>query len=162
MAIPGATPDSMLSHLEANGVMWVPTDLFDIDRRIKNGDESGWRGDPTMGLFYNPHLHRFEVWGIDRGGNQYLAASHHELSVEIVHKLRNGDPTRNDPWQQVLDHNAKVKAEMQQKDREKRAELADKLAWGIRQDFGHLYGGRKRIWNMGTGESSELPKKENG
>lgn len=134
----------MVSALEASGVMWVDSSLYDIDRRIKDGDESGWRGDPTMGLFFNPHTRQFEVWGIDRAGKEYKAATHHELSVEIIHKLRNGDPTRNDVFQQVLDHNAKVEADAKQKDREARAEVFDKLAWGIRKDFGHLAGGTRR------------------
>lgn len=151
--------DTMLSHLEANGVMWVPQDLFDIDRRIKWGDESGWRGDKSMGLFYNPHMARYEVWGIDRGGNQYLAASHHELSVELVHKLRDGDPTRNDPWQKVLDHNAKLEAERKAKDAERASEVADKLAWAIRRDFGQHLGGSRRQWHIGKAPKSAVSGK---
>lgn len=152
--------DSMLPQVEANGVMYLPMDLFDIDRRIKDGDESGWRGDPSMGLFYNPHAGRFEVWGRDRANNEYLAATHHELSVEIVHKLRDSDPQRVDVFQQVLDHNEKVKADNAAKDREKLAEVADKLKWGIRQDFGHLAGGTRRLWHLRRGAHSTLPDKE--
>lgn len=148
MANSDSAAKSMLSMLEANGVMWLPVDIFDIDRRIKEGDESGWRGDPTMGLFLNPHTGMFEVWGIDRANNQYKACTHHELSVEIIHKLRDGDPIRNDPFQKVLDHNAKVKADAEAKDREGLAEVADKLAWGIRKDFGHLAGGTRRLHHI--------------
>lgn len=149
-----------MSSLEAHGIMWVNADIFDIDRRIKYGDESGWRGDPTMGLFFNPELNRFEVWGIDRGGTQYIAASHHELSHEILIKLRNGDPTRNDPWQRIIDHNTKVKKEQETADRERRAEVFDKLAWAARQDFGHLYGGRRRQWHIEKGESQPVAPTE--
>lgn len=165
----GATTDSMLSSLEATGhipmTMAMIGDLMDIDHRVKYGDESGWRGDPTMCVCINsipghPQEGWFEVWGIDRGGNQYKAASSPKLDHSLLIKLREGDPTRSDPWQKVLDHNAKVKADQEQADREKRADIADKLAWGIRQDFGHLYGGRRNHWHISKGESMDLPKKD--
>lgn len=141
--------EQLLSELRANGQLWMtPADMgamLDIDRRIKDGDESGWRGDPSMGLFYNQQLERFEVWGFDRSGKEYLAAAHDKLDITLVHKLRDGDPRKHDVFQRVIDNNLKVQAEQAKADAEKLAEVADKLQWGIRQDFGQHFGGRKRF-----------------
>ena len=139
--------DRLLSRLEANGTLWMtPASIGamqDLDRRIKDGDESGWRGDPSMGLFYNQVLNRFEVWGFDKAGKEYLAAANDHMDVRIIEQLRNGDPRLHDVFQEVLDKNAKLAADRETADREKRLEVADKLAWGIRQDFGQHLGGRK-------------------
>ena len=140
--------DTMISTLESNGVLMLDTaqigDLQDIDKRVKFGDESGWRGDPTMAVFINRFTGEFEVWGVDRAGQQYKACSHHKLNTEIITKLREGDPQRNDVFQRVLDHNARVQAEKKRKDFEKFSEVAEKLQWGIRQDFAQHLGGRGR------------------
>jgi len=135
-----------MSRFAANGTLWMTPAtigaLLDIDRRVKDGDESGWRGDPTMGLFYNQQLARFEVWGLDVTGKEYLAAANENLDVRIIEQLRNGAP-ENDPFQRVIDNNLRIKAEAEKAERERVAALADKLAWGIRQDFGQHLGGKK-------------------
>ena len=124
--------DRLISRLEANGQLWMtPASIgamLDIDRRIKDGDESGWKGDPSMGLFYNQQLARFEVWGFDRAGKEYLACAHDHLTVEIIHKLRDGDPAKNDVFQRVIDNNLKVEADRKAKERDKLGEVSDKLA----------------------------------
>lgn len=131
----------MISKLEANGVVWLPTamvaDIQDLDERIKYGDESGWRGDPSMGIFLNRQAERFEVWGIDRSGRQYMAASHDRLDDGwIILKLLAGDPYRHDVFQETLDHNAKVRADNKAKDAEAFREVGDKLHWALRKDLG--------------------------
>ena len=139
----------MISHLQATGHLTLPMamvgDLCDIDARIKNGDESGWRGDPSMGVFLNAGNGQFEVWGVDRGGNEYLAASHDRLDHTLLVKLREGDPTRHDVIQRVLDANAKLEADRQATDRDAFGEVAEKIQWGIRQDFAQHLGGRGGI-----------------
>ena len=40
----------------------VAFDVYDIANRIQRGDESGWRGDPSASLMFNPLINRFEVW----------------------------------------------------------------------------------------------------
>lgn len=146
--------EHLLSELRANGQLWMtPADMgamLDIDRRIKDGDESGWRGDPSMGLFYNQVLERFEVWGFDRAGKEYLAAAHDKLDITLVHKLRDGDPRKNDVFQRVIDNNMRLEQERARKDAERLAVVGDKLAWGIRQDFGQHLGGRKTMHAIPT------------
>jgi hypothetical protein len=128
--------------------VWVDSSVLDIDHRIKHGDESGWRGDPSMFLMYNPESKRFEVWGIDRGGNQYMAASHHACDITLLHKLVAGDPQKNDVFAQVLEQNRKIKAEQEATERDKRLEVADKIGFAVRQDIGHLFGGRRPTQSM--------------
>ena len=146
----GVDLSGMISNLEANGHLMLTTaqigDLMDIDSRIKNGDESGWRGDPTMGIFINRHTGMFEVWGIDRAGNQYLAASHDKLDHTLLIKLREGDPTKHDVFQRVLDKNQKMLADAKAKEHERFAEVGDKLQWAIKRDHGQHMGGRRRMY----------------
>jgi hypothetical protein len=153
--------ERLISRLNANGQLWMtPASIgamLDIDRRIKDGDESGWRGDPSMGLFYNQLLHRFEVWGIDSAGKEYLAAANEHLDVRIIEQLRNGDPRLHDVFQEVIDKNMRVKAAAEQAERERVASMADKLAWGIRQDFGQHLGGRKRMHAVTDGHKIKEP-----
>lgn len=136
----------MISALSSTGHVELSMkqigDMFDIDYRIKHGDESGWRGDMTMGIFVNPETEWFEVRGLDRNGNPYLAASHPTLDHTLLIKLRDGDPTKNDVHQRVLDHNAKVKLDQEYAQAQARGEGQEKMQWALRQAFGHLTGGR--------------------
>lgn len=130
---------NMLNELEANGHLELPIemvgDMFALDDRIKNGDATmGWRGDPSMGIFVDKKSGRFEVWGIDRGGNGYLAASHHVLDQTLLRKLADGDPRHHDVVQGVLDHNARLEAAREARNADLKAELADKVQWAIRRD----------------------------
>lgn len=146
----GVDLSGMISNLEANGHLMLTTaqigDLMDIDSRIKNGDESGWRGDPTMGIFINRHTGMFEVWGIDRGGNQYLAASHDKLDHTLLIKLREGDPTKHDVFQRVIDKNKKVLEDAQAKESERLRDVAEKFHWAVKRDFGQHMGGRRTMY----------------
>jgi hypothetical protein len=134
--------------LVAGGRVWVESDVFDIDHRIKHGDESGWRGDPTMRLSWNPANRMFEVWATDLGGTDYIAASHDECNHVLLQKLVAGDPQKFDVIQGVLDTNRRLAAEREAAHKERRMEAHEKLQWGIRQDFGHLLGGKQGVHSM--------------
>ena len=140
---------TMISHLEANGHVTMSIaqvgDLCDIDHRVKNGDESGWRGDPTMGIYFNVDTKMFEVWGLDRAGKSYLACSHDRLDHQILVKLRQGDPRKHDVIQEVLDANTKMRDDDARRQRAALEEFADKVAWGIRRDFAQHLGGRGAV-----------------
>lgn len=143
------TPNAMLPHLSPGpGRAWVDGDVLDIGRRIQQGDESGWRGDPTMWLAYNAMTGRFEVWATDLGGNQYIAASHDECNHVLIQKLIAGDPRRGDVLAGVLEVNARARADAERREREQRLIAHDKLAWALRKDLGHLYGGTRRQHSM--------------
>lgn len=69
----------------------VSWDVYDIATRIQKGDESGWRGDPSASLMFNPLAGRFEVWMIDVMGNPYVACSHDKCDHTLITKLIEGD-----------------------------------------------------------------------
>lgn len=144
---------TMISDLEANGKVELPIamigDLMDIDVRVKYGDAViGWRGDPSMGVFFNQVTHEFEIWGIDRAGNDYKAASNPTLDQQLIVKLRDGDPRLGDVMQRVLDTNAKRRADAEAVDRDARGELGEKLQWAIRRDMAAHNGGRGAVHSI--------------
>lgn len=147
---------TMISHLERNGVLELPIamvgDLMDIDRRVKHGDAVyGWRGDETMGVFLNALTREFEIWGIDRQGKEYLAASHHTLDQTLIRKLAEGDPRYHDQFQRVLDHNAKLVADRKARDRDEFNVVGDKIRWAIRREF-----------HNGRADQTSIPRKVGG
>lgn len=144
--------DTMISALAANGRQEMPiqmyADLRDIDNRIKFGDESGWPGDPSMGIFFNEVKKRFEVWGIDGHGNDYEACSDVSLSRNLVLKLAAGDWRKHDVHQRVLDDNAKAAKARQDIDNDRRAEVGEKLQWAIRRDLATHLGGKGAVHSI--------------
>lgn len=147
--------DTMLTKLEANGVIEMPiqfaADMRDLDDRIKNGDNagSGWRGDPSMGIFVDRKTGKFEIWGIDRGGNEYLAASHKYLDANVLlRKLEQGDPLRHDVIGNVLAHNARLEATRKAHNDDLKGELGEKVQWAIRRDL-----------HNGRGAHTAIPRK---
>lgn len=131
--------DYAISPLTSTGTVPMSVamvgDMYDLDDRIKNGDESGWRGDPTMCINLNTITGWWEVWGIDRAGNQYLAASHDKLDHTLLIKLREGDPRKNDVFERVLQANQKLKDDQKKADDEQFAEIAGKMQHAINKEF---------------------------
>lgn len=142
----------MISALEANGRIEMPiamySELCDLDRRVKFGDECGWLGDPSMMIVFNQVKKRFEVWGIDGHGNDYEACSDESLSRNLILKLAAGDWRKNDVHQRVLDDNAKAAAQRQAIDDDKRNEVGEKLQWAIRRDFATHLGGKGAVHSI--------------
>lgn len=143
---------TMLSGLEANGHVELPMamlgDLLDIDRRAKYGDESGWRGDPTMHVCFNTETHNFEIWALDNREQPYMACSHDKLNLELIRKLVAGDPRKGDVGQRVLDHNAKVRADQEAQERDRFMEFGEKAQWAIRRDMATHFGGRGAVHSI--------------
>ena len=143
----------MVSALEANGVMEMPIamagDLYDIARRCQEGDPiHNWRGDPTMTVCLNPQTHEFEIWGLDRRGEPYRAASHHTLDHTLLIKLSQGDPLNNDVHQRVMDQNARLVADRKTQDRDAANEVYDKIRWALNKEF-----------HQGHGRITSIPRK---
>jgi hypothetical protein len=127
----------------------VSFDVYDIANRIQRGDESGWRGDPSASLMFNPVANRFEVWMVDAIGTPYVACSHDRCDHTLIVKLIEGD------WQKgkalhddLMKKNRAVRDAHETAEREKRLELADKLHWALVRDVGHLEGSNRRIHSM--------------
>lgn len=125
-------------------------DVADVARAIKEGDATtGWRGDPGMALHRGergtPREGTVAVYGFDARGERYLAATQ-DITLpgwrfELLKRLREGDWQRNDQFDRVDAANQKLRDEAAAEAREAKEELAEKLAWAIRRDIGHLNGG---------------------
>ena len=102
--------------------MEVTIDIYDISRRIREGDESGWRGDPTASVMFNPLTQQFEVWLIHDHNTPYIACSAPRQAQE-----------------------ARLSA-----DRDRAEEIADKMHFAIIKDLGHLEGGTRRQYSMNS------------
>jgi hypothetical protein len=119
----------------------ITTDVYDIATRIREGDESGWRGDPSASLMHNPFTNKFEVWMVDGMNVPYIAATSDKCDHSLILKLIEGD------WQK----GRQLLEAIQKKNREdKRREIADKLHWAIIKDVGHLEGGTHRHTSLYT------------
>lgn len=129
----------------------VSWDVYDIATRIQRGDESGWRGDPSASLMFNPLANRFEVWMVDALNTPYVACSHDRCDHTLITKLIEGD------WQKgkqlaedIMKRNRKIKDAHEQAEKDKRQELADKLHWALIKDLGHLEGSNRRVFSMNS------------
>jgi hypothetical protein len=87
----------------------------------------------------------FEVWGIDRGGNQYLACSHHACDHTLLAKLVAGDPRRNDVVGNLIAENKRAQERRSAEEADFRRDLADRIGWAIRKDTGD---GKHRVTSM--------------
>jgi hypothetical protein len=142
--------DLMQNHIPgADAWAEVNSDVYDIARRVREGDESGWRGDPNASLMFNPLTQQFEVWMVDGLNQPYIACSSSRCDHSLILKLIEGD------WQKghklLEDIQKKNHAAQQAKEdakRDKTQELADKLHWALIKDIGHLEGGTKRMYSM--------------
>lgn len=137
---------TLRSHIENRTQMaLVDHDVLDIGRRITHGDEV-WRGDPTMSLSWSPGSGMFEVWGLDAHGQPYLAATHTRCDHELVLKLVAGDWQRADVFATIDAANARRTADLEAEFADRADAFADKFAWALRRDVGHLLGGRRTTW----------------
>lgn len=141
----------LLSQHIPNADAWaeISTDVYDIARRIREGDESGWRGDPTASVMFNPLTQHFEVWMVDALNRPYIACSSSRCDHSLIIKLIEGDWQKGRKLLEDIQkkgqaaHNAKVQAE-----RDKVEEMADKIHWAIVRDVGHLEGGTRRQYSF--------------
>jgi hypothetical protein len=136
----------------SDGWAEISTDVYNISERIRKGDESGWRGDSTASILFNPLTQHFEVWLIDGQNTPYIACSSPRCDHSLIVKLIEGD------WQkghrliediQKKNHAARAAEDSAQRD--KAEELADKMHFAIIKDIGHLEGGTKRQYSMNNG-----------
>lgn len=127
----------------------ISTDVFDIARRIREGDESGWRGDPTASILFNPLTQHFEVWLIDDHNTPYIACSSPKCDHSLIVKLIEGDWQKGKKLLEEIQkknqaaHDARLSA-----DRDRAEEIADKMHHAIIKDLGHHLGGTKRMHSM--------------
>lgn len=144
--------DLISQHIPgADNWVEVSLDVYNITERIRKGDESGWRGDPSASVMFNPLTQQFEVWLVDEHQTPYIACSGPRCDHSLIVKLIEGD------WQK----GKKLLEEIQKKNREARSkemslqrdmseELADKMHYAIMKDLGHMEGGTRRQHSFNT------------
>jgi len=142
--------DLMGGHIpDSDQWIEVSFDVFDIVRRIREGDESGWRGDPNASIMFNPVTRHFEVWLVDDKNIPYIACSSDRCDHSLIVKLIEGDRQKGKKLieeiqkKNRLAHEAKLSM-----DRDRAEEIADKMHWAIIRDLGHLEGGTRRQYSF--------------
>lgn len=141
----------------------ITGELKDFERRLYEGDATvGWIGkDDTLTLRIafpvdakgNPTRGdaRYEIWGCDRQGNQYVCASGPRADAQLLRQLANND-TRTGAssfegfWAEV----AKNEAAQEKANDEKLAAGYDRLHFSLLKDLGHMSGQRHRLYTPGT------------
>ena len=137
------------------GLILPTADVMSIEDRIRRGDPIvGWQGDPSMDLYIREDIGEAGVYGFDRAGDRYLAAT---VSLAdpgwrhtLLQKLRDGD-WRTDHGrangQRIVAHNEAVAKAQEDDLDEKRLEFSERLAWALERDLGpHVTGSSRRYF----------------
>jgi len=122
----------------------ITTDVYDIARRVREGDESGWRGDPSASLMHNPFTNKFEVWLVDGMNVPYIAATSDKCDHTLIMKLIEGDWQKGKLLEELQKKNRAARQAQIDGEQDRRMEIADKLHWALLKDVGHLEGGTHR------------------
>ena len=142
--MPGHTPGySQLAEINS--------DVYNICTRIQQCDESGWRGDTSASVMFNPYSQQFEVWLVDGQNTPYIAATSDRCDHQLILKLIEGDWQKGRKLLEELQtKNRKAHSDRIAADREKTQEIAEKLHWAIIKDVGHLEGGSRPFQSFYT------------
>lgn len=130
-----------------SGLILPGDDVHSVADRIKHGDASiGWRGDPSMDCYYNTDTETVQVFGWDGRGDQYIAAEvipayDQGWRHTLLKKLKDGDWQDPGLVQRRMDWMAEPQRAKEAKLEEWQAEHAERMAWALRKDLGHMYGG---------------------
>lgn len=137
------------------GGLVLPTDdVVGIAERVKFGDPVvGWRGDPQADTYLDPNTGQVAVYTFDGHGNRYCATvldinrAGEGWRHELLRRLRDGDWQRDDVVERRMEElMAPVKAK-EAAHREKAEQAAEKLAWALKRDLGHLYSGTTKEYH---------------
>lgn len=156
-------PVDQWATMPDGGKVLVEGEAQDIVGRIKNGDPSkGWEGDPSMRVFVveqegyivngkKPGEMRpgmrciFEVWGIDRHGEPYLAIESETCGPELIDKLLRADTRRRDVVEEAIKAQEQMQADIARAQQEHNEELADRMAFALQGDNAAHLGGKGRL-----------------
>lgn len=133
------------------GLVLPSDDVIGIAERVRQGDPvAGWRGDPTMDTYLDEEAGLALVYGFDRAGNRYIAASTPVTGAgwrhELLRKLRDGDWQRPDTVDRVM---KKLEGEQAARDAvvdDALDEKAERLAWALKRDAGYMTGLSKEFY----------------
>jgi predicted HD phosphohydrolase len=140
----------------SDGWAEISSDVYDIARRIREGDESGWKGDPTASVMFNPLTEHFEVWLIDSMNQPYIACSSRRCDHSLILKLIEGDWRKGHKLlEEITKKNHAAEKAKNDAKRDQVAEMADKIHWALLRDIGHLEGGTRRAHSMYTNKQGK-------
>lgn len=134
------------AHFQPNGqIVEIDSDLLDA---LQNGYAPlGWEGDPQLFLAYNRADDRIELWrhNLNRDGRPGMvmrsAPGQRTADMNLIQRLLDHDTRRTDVVANMQAHNAKVKKDAADLQRDKMGEAADRLYHGFQKDIGaHLTG----------------------
>ena len=136
----------MTPHFQPNGqIVEIDSDLVDA---LQNGHPTlGWDGDPLLFLAYNRATDRIEVWrhNLNRDGKPGLVMQSKPgqriADMNIIKVLMAHDTRRNDVVADMQKHNAKVRQDAKDAERDRMGEASERLYHGLQKDIGvHLTG----------------------
>ena len=116
--------------------------------RLEDGDPTlGWEGDARLCLYLNYADRRWVLIRLENDGEYRVVTVSppdqvlNEAEIaKLIMRLVAHDSRRGVDVKAMSDaHNAQVKAAVEAEESEKREKLAEKLAWGIQKDLGHIY-----------------------
>ncbi len=99
--------------------------------------------DPRLTLAFHGRDQRWELWRYEGGTYNLVMRSRRGLPFpgDILSELRRRDVRSGyDPHDDVETHNARVDSAIDHRTDEQFGAGAEKLAWALRRDIGHLYG----------------------
>lgn len=140
----------MQPHFQPDGGM-IEIDSELIDALHNGYSPLGWEGDPLLFLAWNRATQRMELWrhnlhGDGKAGLIMRSKPGQRIAdMNIIRFLVEHDTRRGyDPVKEIADHNAKVRKDHLDAQRDKMGEAADRLYHGFQKDIGqHLTGSTK-------------------
>ena len=136
--------------------------LMDSDfmRRLREGDATiGWTGDPRLGVYHADdciEIHRLcedgEVRLIMRSKPGVTSLGSEALRFLAEHDTQSR--RAYDPVEEINRHNAGVEKSIADREKDRRGEAAERLAWALRRDLGYHYGITSRAYYPGV----DVPK----
>lgn len=140
--------DQLEARIGQSRLMRVSSDVLEIGRQVREGGGL-WRGDETMSLCFNEAAGQFEVWGLDAQREPYLACVSDTCDGRLLDKLAAGDWQTLDVFALIKSAGAEARARREAAEGDRIEELADRLAFAVRRDVGHLHGGLNRgTWSV--------------
>lgn len=132
----------MQPHFQPDGGM-VEIDSELIDALHNGYAPLGWEGDPLLFLAWNRATQRMELWRHNLAGDgqpgliMRSKPGQRVADMNIIRFLVTHDTRRRDVADDIIKHNAQVRANQISDQRDKMGEAAERLYHGFQKDIGH-------------------------
>jgi len=127
------------------GLLLPTDDVLSITERVQCGDATvGWRGDPEMDVYLDDRTGEVAVYGFDAHRQRYLVTVIGTWDPgwrhELLRRLRDGDWQNPDAYQRAVDAELRREADKDAALAEQTSACAERFAWAVRRDCGHVVG----------------------